>query len=60
MEDLQQMHRKLGSRHRQLLKVALPESFNPISYSARDLANEIRSVQKQLGEAVPKLNGFVS
>ena len=60
MEDLQQLHRTLGSRYKQLLNVALPKSFDPTGYSARDLANDIRSVQNQLGNDLPIVNEFVS
>lgn len=55
VEDLHQTQRSLGSRYRQLMKVSLPESFNFTVYSARDLVNDIRSVQKQLVEAFPGL-----
>jgi hypothetical protein len=60
MKDLQQMHRTLGFRYRQLItKVTLPKSFNFTAYSTRDLVDDIHSVQKQLGDAVPQLNQLI-
>ena len=60
LEDLSQLHRTLGARYKQLSKVNLSDSFNPLVYSIDNLITEIRSVQKQLGDAFPKLKGFVS
>ena len=60
LEDLSQLHRTLGARYKQLLKVNLSDSFDPLVYSTANLITELRSVQKQLGDAIPKLKGFVS
>ena len=58
-KDLHQLHGSLGPRYKQLLEVGLSESFDPLIYSARSLITELRSVQKQLADAIPKLKQFV-
>lgn len=59
VEDLKHLQRSLGSRHREIMKVSLPESINFTTYSARDLVHDIRSVQKQLRDVFPELDQFI-
>lgn len=59
-EDLRFLQKTVGSRHSELLKVNLSEKFDPETYSANHLIEDLSSMQKQLGESIPQICTFVS
>ncbi|XP_062513526.1 uncharacterized protein LOC134189309 [Corticium candelabrum] len=54
-EDIQFLHKTVGSRHMEMLKVNLSDGVDPQTYSNKDLLRELRWIQMRLRESFPKL-----
>ncbi|XP_062512675.1 uncharacterized protein LOC134188528 [Corticium candelabrum] len=58
-ENLQFLHKTVGSRHMEMLKVNLSDGIDPQTYSTSNLRREMRWLQMRLGESFPKLCNFM-
>ena len=58
-EDIQRLHKTVGSRHVELLKVNLSDSVDLKTYSAEDLVQDLKFLQKKVAELFPQICNFV-